>query len=115
MSGALRVALLSAMLLGAAAFQPALKGAFTSSHSSASFRAVSRPSLRKSVTGPVMFETKVFKKETFDFSVAPDPTSEDILRVFRPPGIPCHRRGRNMRLPCVPKQPGLCLWETLGG
>lgn len=28
-----------------------------------------------------MFETKVFTKETIQFSVAPDPTSEDILRV----------------------------------
>lgn len=30
-----------------------------------------------------MFETKVFTKETIQFSVAPDPTSEDILRGGR--------------------------------
>lgn len=30
-----------------------------------------------------MFETSVFKKETIAFSVAPDPTSEDILRGGR--------------------------------
>jgi hypothetical protein len=28
-----------------------------------------------------MFETKVFQKETIEFSVAPDPSKEDILRV----------------------------------
>jgi hypothetical protein len=32
-------------------------------------------------TGLNMFETKVFKKETIEFSVAPDPSKEDILRV----------------------------------
>jgi ketol-acid reductoisomerase len=32
---------------------------------------------------PMMFETKVFKKETIQFSVAPDPTKEDILRGGR--------------------------------
>ena len=77
-----RVALFCASLIGgAAAFQPTTNGAFTPAHGSASFRGINRPALRKSVTGPVMFETKIFKKETFDFSVAPDPTSEDILRV----------------------------------
>jgi hypothetical protein len=29
----------------------------------------------------MMFDTKVFDKETIEFSVAPDPTKEDILRV----------------------------------
>jgi len=79
-----RVALFCASLIGgAAAFQPTTNGAFTPAHGSASFRGINRPALRKSVTGPVMFETKIFKKETFDFSVAPDPTSEDILRGGR--------------------------------
>jgi len=30
-----------------------------------------------------MFETSIFKKETIQFTVAPDPTSEDILRGGR--------------------------------
>ena len=30
-----------------------------------------------------MFETSIFKKETIEFSKAPDPTSEDILRGGR--------------------------------
>jgi len=34
-------------------------------------------------TSPKMFETSIFKKETIQFSVAPDPTSEDILRGGR--------------------------------
>jgi ketol-acid reductoisomerase len=38
---------------------------------------------RPSKTSPKMFETSVFKKETIQFSVAPDPTSEDILRGGR--------------------------------
>lgn len=84
-----RVALFCASLIGgAAAFQPTTNGAFAPAHNRASFRGINRPALRKSVTGPVMFETKIFKKETFDFSVAPDPTTEDILRV-RP--APSHR------------------------
>ena len=32
---------------------------------------------------PKMFETSVFKKETIEFSKAPDPTKEDILRGGR--------------------------------
>jgi len=79
----MRVVLLCALIAGAAAFQPTLNGAFTGSHSAAAFRAVNRPSLRKSVTGPVMFDTSVFKKETLEFSVAPDATKEDILRGGR--------------------------------
>jgi ketol-acid reductoisomerase len=42
-----------------------------------------RPSLRSSKVGPMMFDTKVFNKETIEFSVAPDPTKEDILRGGR--------------------------------
>merc|ERR1719199_1581440 len=34
-------------------------------------------------TAPKMFETSVFKKETIEFSKAPDPTKEDILRGGR--------------------------------
>ena len=34
--------------------------------------------------GPVMFESKVFKKETIEFSKSPDATKEDILRVSLP-------------------------------
>ena len=34
-------------------------------------------------TSPKMFETSVFKKETIEFSKAPDPTKEDILRGGR--------------------------------
>lgn len=30
-----------------------------------------------------MFDTSIFKKETIAFSVAPDPTKEDILRGGR--------------------------------
>ena len=45
-----------------------------------------RPVLRKSV-GPMMFDTKIFKKETLKFSDAPDETYEDILRVRIPFGV----------------------------
>jgi ketol-acid reductoisomerase len=38
---------------------------------------------RAAKTAPKMFETSVFKKETIQFSVAPDPTKEDILRGGR--------------------------------
>ena len=40
-----------------------------------------RPVLRKNIS-PMMFETKIFKKETLKFSDAPDETHEDILRVW---------------------------------
>jgi hypothetical protein len=39
-----------------------------------------RPVLRKNIA-PMMFDTKVFTKETLKFSNAPDETYEDILRV----------------------------------
>ncbi len=39
-----------------------------------------RPVLRKNIS-PMMFDTKIFKKETLKFSDAPDETQEDILRV----------------------------------
>merc|ERR1719199_50133 len=38
---------------------------------------------RPAKTSPKMFETSVFKKETIEFSKAPDPTKEDILRGGR--------------------------------
>jgi len=41
-----------------------------------------RPVLRKNI-GPMMFDTKIFKKETLKFSDAPDETHEDILRGGR--------------------------------
>mmetsp|Transcript_8261 Transcript_8261/g.19255 ORF Transcript_8261/g.19255 Transcript_8261/m.19255 type:complete len:560 (+) Transcript_8261:63-1742(+) len=79
----MRAVCLCALLVSTAAFQPVLQGSFTAASIGKGVRATAaRPSLRKS-TGPMMFETSVFEKETFEFSVAPDPTKEDILRGGR--------------------------------
>ncbi|KAJ1495005.1 6-phosphogluconate dehydrogenase [Baffinella frigidus] len=56
-------------------------GAFAPGHTGP--KLALRSSVRQSKVGPIMFETKVFKKETIEFSVAPDPSKEDILRGGR--------------------------------
>eukprot|EP00292_Cryptomonas_paramecium_P033590 CAMPEP_0113706148 /NCGR_PEP_ID=MMETSP0038_2-20120614/27553_1 /TAXON_ID=2898 /ORGANISM="Cryptomonas paramecium" /LENGTH=561 /DNA_ID=CAMNT_0000631287 /DNA_START=57 /DNA_END=1742 /DNA_ORIENTATION=- /assembly_acc=CAM_ASM_000170 len=80
-SGAFRVAVFLSLVCSIAAFGGvAPRGLFTNRFvSGTNFR----PVLRKANIGPMMFETKVFQKETLKFSNAPDETYEDILRGGR--------------------------------
>jgi hypothetical protein len=77
----MRVVVLAALISASTAFNGVGNGVvFTSK--AASLKAGLRPSLRTShVIGPKMFNSKIFEKSTYDFSVAPDPTTEDILKV----------------------------------
>ncbi len=77
----MRVVVLAALVSASTAFNGVGNGVvFTSK--AASLKSGLRPSLRTShVIGPKMFNSKIFEKSTYDFSVAPDPTREDILKV----------------------------------
>jgi hypothetical protein len=86
----MRVVVLCALISASTAFNGVGNGVIFNSKA-ANLKAGVRPALRGShVIGPKMFNSNVFEKTTLEFSVAPDPTKEDILKVwiFRcfPPG-----------------------------
>eukprot|EP00960_Hanusia_phi_P027257 746720-Hanusia_phi.AAC.2 len=79
---ATRAILLLPALHAVAAFSPLSPPSLSKIPSAvSSIRPLSLRNSRK--VGPYMFDTKVFQKETIEFSVNPDPSKEDILRGGR--------------------------------
>jgi ketol-acid reductoisomerase len=83
MPSMMRTVLFVGLIAGASAFSGMAPAVLNKAHSSTAFKVPLRPNLRQPLVGPKMFESKIFEKTTYDFSVAPDPTREDILKGGR--------------------------------
>merc|ERR1719199_1343924 len=83
MSSGTKAAALAALAGSAAAFSGLAPAGLKPAGAKLGNARLALRNARPAKTSPKMFETSVFKKETIEFSKAPDPTKEDILRGGR--------------------------------